>query len=97
MAVHFRALWSGVVPTPQIVWVQKHTPSVTEVITRRGSREVSFSLNGVGETLHEAVEHRAERLVAEGLQRLGWNPAELQRRPKGDARKVILRRVDKLA
>ena len=41
-----------------------------------------------GELLHEATEARAERLLAEALQRVGWTKDHLQARPKGDARKV---------
>ena len=45
-----------------------------------------------GETLQEAVESRAERLVAEGLQRLGWDEKQLSIRRKGDPQKVKLAR-----
>jgi REP element-mobilizing transposase RayT len=45
-----------------------------------------------GEAVQEAQEARAERLVAEGLKRLGWGDADLGGRRKGEARKVELAR-----
>ena len=43
-----------------------------------------------GEAVQEAELARAERLVAEGLQRLGWSEADLQARRKGEPRKIEL-------
>ena len=43
-----------------------------------------------GEAVQEAELVRAERLVAEGLQRMGWSQADLQERRKGEPRKVAL-------
>jgi REP element-mobilizing transposase RayT len=43
-----------------------------------------------GEVVHEAVEVRAERAVAEGLKRMGWTEADLATHRKGDAKKVRL-------
>jgi hypothetical protein len=40
----------------------------------------------------EAGEHKAERIVAEGLKELGWQAQELARRLKGDSGKVKLAR-----
>ena len=45
-----------------------------------------------GEAVVEAQEVRAERLVAEGLKRLGWSEADLGRRRKGEPGKVELAR-----
>jgi REP element-mobilizing transposase RayT len=38
----------------------------------------------------ETAEARAEQIIGEELKRLGWDAAELQNRPKGDAAKVAL-------
>jgi putative transposase len=43
-----------------------------------------------GETVQEAVEARAERLVSEGLKQLGWGEPALKQKRKGDAGKVAL-------
>jgi putative transposase len=45
-----------------------------------------------GEALQEAVEVRAERIVAEGLKRLRWSEADLRARRKGEPGKVRLAR-----
>jgi REP element-mobilizing transposase RayT len=45
-----------------------------------------------GEAVQEAVEARAERLVADALKRFGWTEQELVRRPKGHCAKVELAR-----
>jgi hypothetical protein len=45
-----------------------------------------------GEAVQEAVEARAERLVADALRGLGWNEQELLRRPKGHPAKVEIAR-----
>lgn len=41
-----------------------------------------------GEELKESDEQKAERLVAEMLQKAGWREAELKERPKGDKKKA---------
>jgi hypothetical protein len=56
-------------------------------MSRGGRRQAIF-----GETVREAVEVRAERLVAEGLRRMGWSEATLQVRRKGDPEKAELAR-----
>ena len=43
-----------------------------------------------GEAVHEAVEVRAERLIAQALQRLGWTELDLVNRPKGHPAKLEL-------
>jgi len=43
-----------------------------------------------GEVVHEAVEVRAERLIAQALQRLGWTELDLVNRPKGHPAKLEL-------
>ena len=43
-----------------------------------------------GEAVQEASEAQAERLVVEGLKRLGWTEEVLRAKRKGDARKVAL-------
>ena len=45
-----------------------------------------------GEAVQEAELARAERLVAEGLQRMGWRETDLQGRRKGEPGKVQLAR-----
>jgi hypothetical protein len=45
-----------------------------------------------GEAVQEAAEAQAERLVVEGLKRLGWTEEVLRAKRKGDARKVALAR-----
>ncbi len=45
-----------------------------------------------GSDRFQGNEARAQRLVAEELERLGWKEAELARRKKGDRRKVALAR-----
>jgi len=45
-----------------------------------------------GEAVQEAVEVRAERMVVEGLKRLGWTEEVLRARRKGDPSKVGLAR-----
>lgn len=45
-----------------------------------------------GRQRDETEEHKAERIVAEEVKRLGWTKAELVRRKKGDAAKVALAR-----
>ena len=40
--------------------------------------------------MQEASEAQAERLVVEGLKRLGWTEEVLRAKRKGDARKVAL-------
>jgi hypothetical protein len=44
----------------------------------------------VGEAVREAEVVRAERLVIEGLTRMGWREADLRARRKGEPRKVDL-------
>ena len=46
--------------------------------------------NLFGEALREAVEARAEQLVAERLKQKGWTDQDLASRRKGDAWKVQL-------
>ncbi len=41
----------------------------------------------------ETVEDKADRLLTEELEGLGWERSELARRPKGDARKVRIAEV----
>jgi putative transposase len=43
-----------------------------------------------GEAVQEAEPVQAERLVVEGLKRVGWSETDLQSRPKGEPRKVEL-------
>jgi REP element-mobilizing transposase RayT len=43
-----------------------------------------------GEAVQEAAEAKAERLVAAGIKRLGWDEAMLKQRRKGDVGKVAL-------
>ena len=43
-----------------------------------------------GEELRESEEQKAERLIGEMLNDLGWTMAELRRRPKGDPKKAKL-------
>ena len=43
-----------------------------------------------GEAVHEAVEVRAERLIAQALERLGWTELDLAIRPKGHSAKLEL-------
>jgi putative transposase len=45
-----------------------------------------------GRQRDETEEHKAERIVAQELKRLGWTKAELARRKKGDGAKVALAR-----
>ena len=45
-----------------------------------------------GEAVQEASEAQAERLVVEGLKRLGWTEEVLRAKCKGDASKVALAR-----
>jgi hypothetical protein len=45
-----------------------------------------------GEAVREAVEARAERLVAHGLKRLGWTEQALRAKRKGHPSKVALAR-----
>ena len=45
-----------------------------------------------GEAVQEASEAQAERLVVEGLKRLGWTEEVLRAKRKGDASKVALAR-----
>jgi hypothetical protein len=45
-----------------------------------------------GEAVQGASEAQAERLVVEGLKRLGWTEEVLRAKRKGDARKVALAR-----
>ncbi|MGO9199159.1 MAG: transposase [Limisphaerales bacterium] len=45
-----------------------------------------------GEAVQEASEAQAERLVVEGLKRLGWTEEVLKAKRKGDASKVALAR-----
>jgi hypothetical protein len=45
-----------------------------------------------GEAVREAEEVRAERLVKEGLRRLGWRESDLKCRRKGEPKKVALAR-----
>jgi hypothetical protein len=56
-----------------------------QVSARRGPRHF-------GEAAQEASEAQAERLVAEGLARLGWTEEVLRAKRKGDASKVALAR-----
>lgn len=42
--------------------------------------------------LHEGMEARAQRLLDEELQRIGWSKEHLLARPKGDAHKVRIAR-----
>ncbi|MGA2748773.1 MAG: transposase [Verrucomicrobiota bacterium] len=41
-----------------------------------------------GEELKESDEHRAQRLIAEMLRDAGWNAADLEEQPKGQAKKA---------
>ena len=45
-----------------------------------------------GEAVQEAEAAQAERLVAEGLKRMGWSEADLKAHRKGEPRKVALAR-----
>ena len=45
-----------------------------------------------GEAVHEAEAAQAERLVVEGLKRMGWSEADLSARRKGERGKVQLAR-----
>lgn len=45
-----------------------------------------------GEAVQEALEVRAERLIAQALQRLGWTELDLANRPKGHVDKLDLAR-----
>jgi hypothetical protein len=45
-----------------------------------------------GEAVQEAESAQAERLVAEGLKRMGWSEADLKAHRKGEPRKVALAR-----
>jgi hypothetical protein len=40
--------------------------------------------------LRESATEKAERLVREGLRKLGWTEAELAKRPKGEREKLEL-------
>jgi hypothetical protein len=44
----------------------------------------------LGEAVPEAEPVQAERLVVEGLKRMGWSETDLQARPNGEPRKVAL-------
>ncbi len=46
--------------------------------------------NHSGEMRREGAEARAERIIGEELQRLGWTEGDLSRRPKGDPGKMEL-------
>jgi len=46
--------------------------------------------NHFGEAVHEAVEVRAERLIAQALTRLGWTELDLVNRSKGHPAKLEL-------
>jgi hypothetical protein len=54
-----------------------------QVDTRPGSSHF-------GEAVQEAEPVQAERLVAAGLQRMGWSETDLPARPKGEPKKVEL-------
>ena len=43
-----------------------------------------------GEEITPSAEAKAERIVGEELQRLGWGPADLEERRKGDPRKLAI-------
>ncbi len=45
-----------------------------------------------GEAVQEAEAAQAERLVVQGLKRLGWSETDLRGRRKGEPRKVALAR-----
>jgi len=60
---------------------------------RRGVLEQMDSKTGphhYGQTVHEATEAKAERLVAKELAARGWTEAELARRRKGDPEKLLM-------
>ena len=56
------------------------------------SAEGWAGLNHYGADRQESGERKAERLVAEGLKKLGWAEKELALRRKGDKEKVKLAR-----
>lgn len=64
----------------------------SEAFRRELLEQVSNGLEGnhSGEVVREAVEVRAERLVAESLKQMGWTDEDLASRRKGDAGKVQL-------
>ena len=43
-----------------------------------------------GDELRESDERKAERIVAEELKKLRWQETELEKRRKGDSRKVVI-------
>ena len=43
-----------------------------------------------GEEINESAQAKAERIVREELERLGWSVQDLEGRPKGDGRKVTI-------
>jgi hypothetical protein len=54
--------------------------------------EIAPTPSHFGEMLHEAMEARAERLLNEALQRIGWSKEHLLARHKGDPHKVQIAR-----
>ena len=54
--------------------------------------DIAPSPSHFGEMLHEAMEGRAERLLAETLQRIGWSREQVLARNKGDPHKVVIAR-----
>ncbi len=61
---------------------------LTEKLGRRGQA------HELARERRETDAERAEQIVRQGLQKLGWSEADLSRHPKGDARKAAL--ADKL-
>ncbi len=58
-------------------------------------RKVLAQMEGLGEhhsggLKRETAQAKAERIIAEELARLGWTPADLEQRRKGDAGKMAL-------
>jgi hypothetical protein len=76
-------------PQPNLVagmrWFLGRRELLEQVRARPGPRHF-------GEAVQEASEAQAERLVVEGLKRLGWTEEVLRAKRKGDASKVALAR-----
>lgn len=52
--------------------------------------EGQFKEHHGGAERRESAEKRAERMIAEGLAKAGWNPGDLHKHRKGDPVKVAL-------
>jgi hypothetical protein len=52
--------------------------------------EKGLGENHSGELRRESAEAKAERIISEELQRLGWSPSELSLRRKGDPAKLAI-------